>query len=236
VLDDGFHREAEWRYDPALFRRRGAVSEAIPTGYATPSDLDRAWTLACSALAFVSWLARDFAASGVAREDLESEGRLGLLDAALRFDPERGVTFTTYGAWWARRRMQLLVSRQGRVVRRPESRGRAAGPIPRDVHLDDLVRPGQTLTWLDALEGGGTHPLRALLEAEDGTLAGRAASELPPPFRDIVTARFGLDGQRPRTLAEIGAGLGVSRERVRQLEAKAIARLRERIARAWGRL
>jgi RNA polymerase sigma factor (sigma-70 family) len=212
------------------------MSEALATGLEASVDLDRAWSLACSALAFVGWLARDFAATGVPREDLESEGRLGLLDAALRFDATRGVTFATYASWWARRRMQALVSRQARIVRRPEARGRPPSYAPRDVHLDDLVSPGRTLRWLDVLEGDvETHPLRMLLQIENEALVTRAAFELPPLWREIVIARFGLGGGTPRTLAAIGSRLGVSRERVRQIEAKAIARLRERIDRAWGR-
>ena len=212
------------------------MSEVIPMGCEASPDLDRAWALACSALAFVGWLARDFAATGVPREDLESEGRLGLLDAALRFDPARGVAFATYASWWARRRMQVLVSRQGRVVRRPETRGAGEAYAPRDVYLDDLVGPGRSLTWFDVLEGEiGRHPLRMLLDTEDRATVTRAALELPPLWREIVFARFGLDGRPPRTLASIGALMGVSRERVRQIEAKAIARLREQVDRAWNR-
>jgi RNA polymerase sigma factor (sigma-70 family) len=212
------------------------MSEALATGREASADLDRAWSLACSALAFVGWLARDFASTGVPREDLESEGRLGLLDAALRFDPARGVTFATYASWWARRRMQALVTRQARVVRRPEARGGPASYAPRDVYLDDLVSPGGALRWYDVLENEvEPHPLRALLQTEDEALVSRAAFELPPLWREIVSARFGLDGGPSLTLAAIGSRLGVSRERVRQIEAKAIARLRERIDRAWGR-
>jgi RNA polymerase primary sigma factor len=53
-----------------------------------------------------------------------------------------------------------------------------------------------------------------------------ALLELNPRMRNVLTLRFGLDGQKPRTLEEVGAGMGITRERVRQLEARALRELR----------
>jgi RNA polymerase primary sigma factor len=55
----------------------------------------------------------------------------------------------------------------------------------------------------------------------------RALETLEPRMRQVVERRFGLDGQKPQTLEELGAELGVTRERVRQLELRALRVLRE---------
>jgi RNA polymerase primary sigma factor len=53
-----------------------------------------------------------------------------------------------------------------------------------------------------------------------------ALAHLNPRMRRVLALRFGLDGEKPQTLEEVGAGLGITRERVRQLEARALRELR----------
>jgi RNA polymerase primary sigma factor len=54
----------------------------------------------------------------------------------------------------------------------------------------------------------------------------RALAHLNPRMRRVLALRFGLDGESPQTLEEVGAGLGITRERVRQLESRALRELR----------
>jgi RNA polymerase sigma factor (sigma-70 family) len=210
------------------------MSGAIEADRADSMSVDDAWAAVQTGLNYVSWLARDFLYTGVAREDLIAEGRLGLFEAALRYDPSHGAQFLTYASFWARRRMQTFVARHARVVRRPMSR---VGPTRErdEVSLDEPVGSSKTLAWRDVLvDRESPPPLDTLVGAEDAALITSAALALPPQWRAIIVRRFGLDGGPAMTLAAVGETLGLSRERVRQIEAKAMRSLRDRLELAWG--
>ena len=54
----------------------------------------------------------------------------------------------------------------------------------------------------------------------------RALESLPDRERKVIELRFGLKGEQPRTLEEVGREFGVTRERIRQIESKTLAKLR----------
>src|SRR5262245_48194763 len=169
------------------------MSEAVEIKSVAGLTLEEAWSKAEAGLGYVAWLARDFLYTGASREDLESEGRLGLLDAALRFDPAHGVQFITYASWWARRRMQLFAARHARVVRRPVSRGRSRPAEWNEVSIDDPVGGGAKLRWSDVLaDPSARPPVHELLVAEDAALVARAVGALPPLWARVVALRFGF--------------------------------------------
>ena len=85
----------------------------------------------------------------------------------------------------------------------------------------------------DERELGETLPQHSVPPAEDAivresmlALVHAAMADLAPKERDVMAMRFGLDGTDPKTLQEIGDCMGISRERVRQLEARAKEKLR----------
>lgn len=88
-----------------------------------------------------------------------------------------------------------------------------------DGKLEDLVKDAEPLP------GAG---LAAALKARED-LAG-VLRDLPDTERNVLELRFGLEGEEPRTLESIGRQLGLTRERVRQIEAAALGRLRRLMA------
>lgn len=75
--------------------------------------------LVCANLRLVVYVARRYAGLGVALADLVEAGNVGLLHAADRFEPERGVRFSTYAVWWIKRGVLLELEVQGCLVRVP---------------------------------------------------------------------------------------------------------------------
>jgi RNA polymerase sigma factor (sigma-70 family) len=141
-------------------------------------------------------------------EEALQAGRIGLWRALLSYDPERGTAFSTY-AWVAIRRH----------IRR------AAAKIVREAALRSLLEP------LDqAVAPSGRVAERSLDENLDRALVHDAllalVFQLPDRLRQIIIARYGLDGVLPRSLRQLGADLGLSHERIRQLQQDALAWLR----------
>jgi RNA polymerase primary sigma factor len=85
---------------------------------------------------FVVSVAKKFQNRGVPLMDLIGEGNVGLMTAARKFDPDRGVKFISYAVWWIRQAIQAAIARHGRPVRVPLNR------------TADLNRLGRTTTLL----------------------------------------------------------------------------------------
>jgi RNA polymerase primary sigma factor len=106
------------------------------------------------------------------------------------------------------------------------------------VQVEEVREAARTVTSLDRPVGEeGDTSLRDLLEGDSppvdqevelslgGELLRQTVEQLPEPERRIIRLRYGIDGQDPQPLRETGRRLGLSAERVRQLESKALKRL-----------
>jgi RNA polymerase sigma factor (sigma-70 family) len=135
-------------------------------------------------------------------------GRIGLWRALLGYDPERGTAFSTY-AWVAIRRH----------IRR------AATNVVRDAALRSLLVPlDQAVAPSDRVAERSVDENLDRALVHDALLA--LVFQLPDRLRQIIIARYGLDGVPPCSLRQLGVDLGLSHERVRQLQQEALAWLR----------
>ena len=103
-----------------------------------------------------------------------------------------------------------------------------------DLSLSSAIGEEGTLELGDVLEQGSVPSVELELIRSSFEEQVRAmVSQLDDKERAVIELRFGLDGEEPRTLQEIGEALGLSRERIRQIESKAKEKLR-RSNRAQG--
>ncbi len=158
-------------------------------------------------LRFVVSVARQHQHRGLPLEDLINEGNIGLMKAAERFDPDRGVRFITYAVWWIRQAMLRALKTEGRLPQVPVSQALEAG----EAAIEDFSFP---------------HPDEALARSVVQSEIATALHELPERERKILDERYGLTSHTPSTLAQMGESCHLSRERIRQLEKRALRRLR----------
>ncbi|TMC94029.1 MAG: sigma-70 family RNA polymerase sigma factor [Chloroflexi bacterium] len=194
-----------------------------------------------SNLRLVIAIARRYTSTGVPLIDLIQEGNLGLMRAAEKFDYQRGCHFGTYATWWIRQavsRIAAQLSQENGLDPLPEQIAEACnldvdevidllGVIEQPVSLDAPVDDEARYSLADTLEDSTTPaPAETASQHLLGEELHRALALLTPRERSVITLRYGIGDGRSRTLLEVGKELGISRERVRQLEVVALMKLR----------
>lgn len=219
-------------------------------------------------LRLVVSIARRFTNKGLCLPDLIEEGNLGLLKAAERFDPARGVRFSTYATYWIKQSIQLALINTSKAIRVPAHTvalvtrwnqtthelqvelGRP--PTPDEITRRLGLQPKQRERLDKALRAhdGALIPLhedhgpvldevlvdhraespeQSTLEAEACELLYSLLDQLDEREATVLRLRFGLTNEEPTTLRSIGEQLGLTCERVRQIESKALYKLSRRL-------
>jgi len=246
-------------------------------------DLTRAWhdhgdeaalrDLIGSHLRLVIKIARGFAGYGLPISDLIAEGNVGLMQAAQKFDPDRGFRFATYAMWWIRAAVQEYILHSTSIVKMgttaaqkklffnlrqmkgrleqleqgdlsPEAVSTIAAAL--GVPENDVVEMNRRMSatdgslnvtmtedgeteWLDRLVDERPSQESTLAEADEMAqrrkLLGEAMTRLNEREREILRERRLRD--EPLTLEDLSRRFHVSRERIRQLEVRAVDKLKK---------
>jgi RNA polymerase primary sigma factor len=221
--------------DVSTYPLLSQIEETYYARRARAGDKEAYDRLVTSNLRFVISVAKKFQGRGVDLEDLIAEGNVGLLTAAEKFDPEKGVKFISYAVWWIRQKMLQSLGEQGRAVRIPLNRG-ADIKYTGDTSFDQPMGSDETSQTLynylgnaedDPFEYTVQQERQALLEKIRATANGkRKYGVLTERDWKIVDLYYGIEGEE-HTLEEIGAKMGVTRERIRQLKERALKNLHD---------
>jgi len=162
-------------------------------------------------LRFVVKIAAQYRGKGLALDDLISEGNIGLMKAAAKFDAQRGTRFVNYAVGMVRQEIERAIEQQN----------------------------GKPLSVDAPMTGRSNMNLLSVLVNSDSPMADRrvyseaienavefALLSLSDRERRVVNAFFGIDREH-ETLAEIAEDMGLKRERVRQIRNRAIRRIRK---------
>lgn len=246
--------------------RLTASQERVLTARAQAGDRYAEERVLQANVPLVMSVARQFASSGLEREDLVQEGMIGLTTAVRRFEGERGVRFSTYATYWIRQRILRALDRQSRLIRLPVDVAGAARraasvkeqlteKLGREPTLEEMApecgvsasRLGSVLACLeepisldaatgddsegmtlDVADPDAVEPIVELMRHETRVELNAWLEALPSRDRMVIEARFGLKGN-PVPLADLAEKLRLTREGVRQIQRRAILKLRRHL-------
>ncbi|OGV38514.1 MAG: hypothetical protein A2020_13210 [Lentisphaerae bacterium GWF2_45_14] len=189
------------------------------------------------------------------QEDLVSEGCMGLMKAADKYNPARGTTFSSYAACWIKQSMYRAAEKYGSEIRVPSwtlSRIRHARKLKAtekhehnaksmtDSEIEKYLNIGENSrtisiyektgndgTILESLKSGRENlPDFELAMNERSAIIMGSLERLDEREKAIIKMYFGLSSEKALTHLEISKALGISRERVRQLQHEAIIKMR----------
>ncbi len=223
--------------------------------YFRGKNIDDAHKLVISNLRYVVRIALEFRSYGCRLADLIQEGNIGLMVAVKKFNPYKGFRLITYATWWIKSFIQDFILRTTGIVKRnskalkkrlfyknggaiPLEEGqRAPEPnaegveFPHDLSLNTPSLDEKS-AWIDMLSDSRPGPVEAVAVNEESAIVKKeikhALALLNEKERLVINKRVMAD--EPESLQSVGDELGLTRERVRQIESSALKKLRDSLS------
>lgn len=183
-------------------------------------------------LKFVVSLAHHYKNQGLGEDDLVSEGNIGMMHAAQKFDGTKGIRFVSYAAPYIKKAMEEAIKEQTALYKLPkDEKSKFERKRTHAISIDQPIPVGSSNNFT----------LQHVLENEDAPQADehlnkellnfeiqKGLNELNEREKRIIIAIYGLNGTH-YTMAEIAENMGLKRERVRQIRNKALRKLHKKM-------
>lgn len=162
-------------------------------------------------LKFVVNIAKNYRDRGISFSEIISEGNMGLIHAASKFDPDKGFKFITYAVWWIKSAINDYIDEN--------SKNNTVEPEDNIVHNKMDINYSYDMVNEDfETEINNIQSRKGTIELLMKCLHEREIK--------ILTLFYGLNDGKEMTLDEVGKTMNLTNERVRQIKDNAISKLK----------